>query len=93
MSELQQAIIKMVEQGGTLAVWIYAVYLGVGLLKFLVGMSVVVYGIKSLFRMLKGLCKPHWCAHDGCLNRMGMDEFQSNRKEREKYQAPIDPKK
>jgi hypothetical protein len=50
--DILNAVVKLLEQGGSVAVWMWAAYLACGMVKFLIGCAVLFYAISRLYRVL-----------------------------------------
>jgi hypothetical protein len=55
--EMFNSILELVRQGGAAAVWVYAVHMGVGVLKFIVGFG-------CLYACIVKICKTARWIHD-----------------------------
>lgn len=52
--QILNAVVKLLEQGGSAAVWMWGAYLTCEMLKFFIGFGVLFYGIS---RVYKGIIK------------------------------------
>ena len=48
--QILNAVVKLLEQGGSAAVWMWGAYLACGMVKFLVGFGVLFYAISRVYR-------------------------------------------